>query len=189
MIDLHCHSNYSDGLLSPNELLAKAVQANIKLLALTDHDTLEGVKVLLQEGKQYPITIINGIELSVRWKKHVIHLLGLNINLEDNDFNDLLIEQNNRRIERAGQIAEKLHILGIKDAYEKACRIAGHSRIGRPHLAQVIVNEGFATDIQAAFKKYLKKVVLLTLIHFGYLWKKAYMPLLKPKVKQSLLTR
>lgn len=157
MIDLHCHSHFSDGALSPQALLEKALAANIQILALTDHDTVEGVRALRQiiENQDTPITLINGIELSTRWKKYDIHILGLNINTEEPRLIELLEQQNNNRIERAHQIGQRLGTLGVENAFEKARDIAGHERVGRPHFAQVLVNEGKASDMQAAFKRYL----------------------------------
>ncbi len=155
MIDLHCHSHFSDGLLSPTDLLAKAVQAEIRLLALTDHDTIDGLALLHVAARGQPITIINGTELSVAWKKHDIHILGLNIDIEAPCLHAFINRQNESRINRALQISEKMAACGIKDAYRKACEIAGHNRVGRPHFAQLFINEGFVSEMQTAFKRYL----------------------------------
>lgn len=157
MIDLHCHSYFSDGNLSPEELITRAVQANIQILALTDHDTVAGLQELHQAAVAQPIKIINGIELSTRWKKYDIHIIGLNIDPKNLQISNLINKQNESRIERAHQIAKKLKLFGINDAYEKASAIAGHSRVGRPHFAQLIINEGLAIDMKTAFKRYLTR--------------------------------
>lgn len=155
MIDLHCHSNFSDGLLSPSELLAKAIKSNIKILALTDHDTTAGLKTLREMAKTLPIEIINGIELSVSWKKYDIHIVGLNINPDNTLLQSLIERQNQNRIDRAVQIGKRMEACGISDAYTKACKIAGHERVGRPHFAQLCIDEGLVTDLQTAFKRFL----------------------------------
>ncbi|MGQ3891413.1 PHP domain-containing protein [Legionella sp. CNM-4043-24] len=155
MIDLHSHSNYSDGLLSPQELLNKATEAGLTMLALTDHDTVDGLQALQQADNPGGIRLINGIEISTRWKKSDIHVLGLGIDPDNQVLTDLLLAQNESRRNRAMLIAEKMQMLGVDDAYSKACELAGHDRIGRPHLAQIIVNEGKARDMQAAFKRFL----------------------------------
>ncbi len=155
MIDLHCHSHFSDGNLSPEELITKALQANIEILALTDHDTVEGLKKIHEAAGTHPIKIINGIEFSTRWKKYDIHILGLNIDPENSLITNLIKLQTESRTNRGQQIAEKLKLCGISDSYEKACLIAGHHRVGRPHFAKVIIHEGFAVDMQTAFKRYL----------------------------------
>ncbi|KTD41192.1 PHP domain-containing protein [Legionella parisiensis] len=154
MIDLHCHSNFSDGALSPTELIQKANNQEIRCLSLTDHDTVAGYTELLQAASSTSIKIINGIEFSVRWKKHELHILGYQIK-HTSDFLELIERQNQSRIARAQQMGEALASLGISDAYLKASEIAGHNRVGRPHFARLLVNEGKAHDLGAAFKRFL----------------------------------
>jgi predicted metal-dependent phosphoesterase TrpH len=155
MIDLHCHSYFSDGELSPGDLLSKAIDANISILALTDHDTIAGLSLFHEASKAHNVKTISGVELSVRWKKYDLHVLGLNINIGDSKLAQLLSQQNEARITRAHQIGECLAHHGILDAYKKASEIAGHERVGRPHFAQVLINEGVVGDMQAAFKRFL----------------------------------
>ena len=123
-------------------------------MSLTDHDTVAGYPELLQAAASTSIKIINGIELSTRWKKHDFHILGYQINHTD-DLRALIQRQVQSRIERAQQIGNALSLSGITDAYNKACELAGHERAARPHFAQVLVNEGKAKDLQSAFKQYL----------------------------------
>ena len=155
MIDLHCHSHFSDGQLSPFALLNKAMDARVKILALTDHDTTAGLLLLHQAARETDIKIINGIELSVRWKKYDIHIIGLNIQPEEIGLCRLIEQQNESRITRARQIGERLVACGIDDAFRKATELAGHDRIGRAHFAQILMNEGRAADMKTAFKRYL----------------------------------
>lgn len=155
MIDLHCHSQLSDGELTPVDLLKQALHANVKLFALTDHDTMAGLQELFEAAQNHPIKIISGIEVSVRWKKYDIHVLGLGIAMDDLCFNQFIAEQNQKRIQRGIDISNQLKRLGVTDAYEKACAIAGHERVGRPHFAELLVNAGLSKDKQAAFKHYL----------------------------------
>lgn len=157
MIDLHCHSNFSDGSLSPLNLLEKALELNIQILALTDHDTTAGLSALHEAARNHPIKIINGIEFSTRWKKYDIHILGLNINPESEALQALIAKQNESRINRALQIGELMALTGVNDAYDKACQVAGHKRVGRPHFAQVYINEGLTRDLQTAFKRFLAR--------------------------------
>lgn len=155
MIDLHCHSHFSDGALSPDALLDRALLAGIHMLALTDHDTTAGLELLQNAAQNTTIKIINGIELSTRWKKHDIHIIGLNINPDEEGLRAIIAQQNNSRIARAQQIATCLESFDVHDAYQKACDIAGHERVGRPHFAQILVNEGKVPDMQSAFKRFL----------------------------------
>ena len=154
MIDLHCHSYFSDGALSPTELIQKAQNQKIRCLSLTDHDTVAGYDELNRAASATSITIINGIELSTRWKKYDVHILGYQLN-HTPKLHELIHRQNQSRIDRAQSIGEALGGIGIVDAYAKACEIAGHNRVGRPHFAQVLINEERARDMKAAFKQYL----------------------------------
>ena len=108
MIDLHCHSHFSDGAFSPDALLQKAVLAGVRVLALTDHDTIAGLLPLQEAARDADITIINGIELSTRWKKHDIHILGLNIDPNNSDLSALIAQQNESRIARARAISKSV---------------------------------------------------------------------------------
>ena len=155
MIDLHCHSYFSDGELSPGALLNKALDARIKILALTDHDTTAGLLSLHEAARASDIKIIDGIEFSVRWKKYDIHILGLNINPDEPRLGALIAQQNENRVDRARQIAERLTNCGVDEAYRKATELAGHERIGRAHFAQILINERRAVDMKTAFKRFL----------------------------------
>ncbi|WP_133129672.1 PHP domain-containing protein [Legionella yabuuchiae] len=154
MIDLHCHSTYSDGTHVPEALIAMGVQAGLKCLALTDHDSMAGIPELISAAAGQ-LTIINGIELSTRWKKHELHIIGLNLPLDDPTFNAVIERQHKSRKNRALEISEKLASFGIKNAYEKACTIAGHEHVARPHFAKVLMDEGITTSIQNGFSRYL----------------------------------
>jgi 3',5'-nucleoside bisphosphate phosphatase len=155
MIDLHCHSHCSDGTLSPQALLERAIHSGVRVLALTDHDTIDGLHLLREAAIGCDIRVINGIELSTRWKKHDIHVIGLNINPNTPDLSVLIEKQNESRIARARQISACLALVGVQNAYEKACDISGHARVGRPHFAQVLMNEKRVSDMQEAFKRFL----------------------------------
>jgi len=157
MIDLHCHSLFSDGQHTPEVLIAKAKQAGLKALALTDHDSIEGLAPLQQANQSNDLTIISGIELSTRWKKYDIHILGYGFDAQSPVITELIIRQNESRIERARQMAECMRSLGVENAYDKACVVAGHLRVGRPHFAQVFVDEGMVKDRQMAFKRFLQR--------------------------------
>lgn len=155
--DLHCHSYFSDGILSPEELIEKALQAEVGLFALTDHDTMEGISLLRDAAIGRSIIVVSGIELSVRWKMHDIHVIGLNLDEHCPVLKGFLEKQNKSRIERGMKMAELLEGVGVERAFEKACKLAGHQRIGRPHLAQILINEGVVSDMTVAFKRYLGK--------------------------------
>jgi predicted metal-dependent phosphoesterase TrpH len=157
IVDLHCHSYFSDGLLAPDALLTKALDANIKVLALTDHDTLAGLTSLMQAARVHPIHIIPGLEWSVRWKTHDIHVLGLNIDPQNQHLLHCIQQQEERRIARAKQISVCLSKFGVANAYEKICERIGHACAGRPHFAQLLVEEGVVPDIKRGFQRFLAR--------------------------------
>lgn len=156
-VDLHCHSLYSDGALSPAALLNKALAAQVSCFALTDHDTMSGITELVDAAKNKPIRIMPGIELSVRWKLHDIHIVGLNLDIHHPLLTATIHKQHDARQLRAKQIAGLLETLGLADAFQKAQDIAGHDCIGRPHFAQALINAGKVPDMQTAFKRYLAR--------------------------------
>ena len=151
-IDLHCHTNLSDGVLTPDQLLDLAIERDIKMLSITDHDTLEAYG----EITSFPpsIEIITGIEFSSQWEKQGIHVVGLNVNLTCSDLNNVVLMQSKIRSDRAQKIAEQLHKLGFKDTLAGAKRFATN-QIGRPHFAQYLVEKGAVKDSKEAFRKYL----------------------------------
>lgn len=157
MIDLHCHSTFSDGLLTPAELIKLAQKNNLKTLALTDHDTIDGIMPLKESAKGQNIQIINGIEFSAKWKKYDIHILGLNIDIFSSVLKESILLNENLRKERAKNISQLLSKLGIKNSYDRVLEIAGHKNIGRPHFAQFLLEENLVSDFQEAFKKYLAR--------------------------------
>ncbi len=154
MIDFHCHSTFSDGLLTPEALVGRAVEASIKMLALTDHDTTLGLASLRAAALSSGLAIVNGIELSTRWKTHDIHVVGLQIDPEHKTLQACIEAQTQSRNIRAIAMG---HLLSpyVKDAYQKARALAGHERVSRPHFAEVLVKEGVVRDMATAFKRYL----------------------------------
>ena len=152
-IDLHTHTNFSDGKLSPDDLIQRAVSNGIDILSITDHDT---VNAYYQLGKiDAPITLIPGIEFSTFWNKIGIHIVGLNVDLDSDALKEAIAHQHQARRARSEAISERLEKLGVKDAFTGAQQIAGNDNIGRPHFAQHLVNTGAATSINHAFEKFL----------------------------------
>ncbi len=157
IVDLHCHSHYSDGTLSPHALIEQAIAHKVKLLALTDHDTCAGIQALKQASLTHAslIKVLPGIEFSVRWKKLDIHLVGLNIDVAHDKLSFYVMQQQEARLKRAHKIAESLEHLGISNAFAKVVAIAQNASIGRPHFAQLLINEKKVNHAKAAFKQYL----------------------------------
>ena len=157
MIDLHTHSTASDGTLSPAELVAHAAQSGITVLALTDHDTVAGVAEAEAAGKEHGVTIIPGIEISVAWEPGEFHLLGLGIDIQNDEIQKVIrFSQEQRRI-RNEVMSGLFKSAGFPFEMRRLLQIAGNAVIGRPHFAQYLVELKKAKNIQDAFHKYLAK--------------------------------
>lgn len=155
--DLHCHSTASDGTLSPQALLSRAQERNIEVLALTDHDTLNGVQRLRSEGVPDSIKLIPGLELTANWRKRILHIVGLGVDPDSIALNEYLSGLESLRQQRADRICERMVKAGAPaDALSNTVReIARGSVVGRPHIAKALVKIGFVNSEQAAFKSYL----------------------------------
>ncbi|PID66790.1 MAG: phosphatase [Gammaproteobacteria bacterium] len=154
-IDLHTHSNASDGVLSAKELLERAVNNNIDLLAITDHDTVSGYRSVQARAGQLGINLITGVELSTVWSGLGVHIVGLNFDPNHQAITTLLDNQRTARKKRCEQILQRLTNLGLPLTLEELQANVGSATIGRPHIAQLMVDKGYAGNTRQAFKKYL----------------------------------
>lgn len=150
------HSTASDGALSPTELVARAAEASIRYLALTDHDTLAGLKEARAEADRQGIRFIPGVELTCRWHKRTLHLLGLGIDPEYEGWREYETHLQQLREQRAETIAVKLRgKRAPEDILERARAHAGSGQIGRPHFARALVEAGVVSSENEAFDRYL----------------------------------
>jgi 3',5'-nucleoside bisphosphate phosphatase len=155
LIDLHSHTNESDGSVSPSELIDIARQGQVGVLAITDHDTFAGYDLAQSIAKNMGIDLICGIELSARLQGHSSHLLGYFINTADLcAFRDWIRELRSSRRDRNVRLASRLRELGIDLTLEEA-EARGRAVTGRPHFAEVLVQKGYAASLKEAFDKYL----------------------------------
>ncbi|MFC1500958.1 PHP domain-containing protein [Elusimicrobiota bacterium] len=157
-IDLHVHTNYSDGSLSPQEVVRLAKKLKISAISITDHDTVEGIPSALEEGEKLNVEIVPGIELSAELNAEEtseMHILGYYIDWKNKKFNDSLKKLKQYREERAQKILKKLGNLGINLDMEDVKKIAGEGVVGRLHFAKAIVEAGAAKSIHEVFQKYL----------------------------------
>jgi len=154
-IDLHTHSNMSDGTLSPTELVQRAHNKRVKTLALTDHDSTNGLLEARKAAQPLGINLIDGVEVSVTWEKKTIHIVGLNIDPSYEPLKKGLLKLQNTRRERAQQIGVRLKKIGIPDAYEASKTMAGEGMITRTHFARYILQMDRASSMQNAFDRYL----------------------------------
>jgi len=157
-IDLHCHSTVSDGVLTPAQLVERAYQRGVNVLALTDHDDVAGVNEASRVAVEKNIIFINGVEISVTWRGRTIHILGLNVDPDHKPLLDGLEAIRDGRTQRARNIATELDKIGIHGSFEGAFAYVGErGLIGRTHFARFLIEKGYAKDMKAVFKKYLVK--------------------------------
>jgi 3',5'-nucleoside bisphosphate phosphatase len=159
-IDLHIHSNASDGTLSPEEIICKALEIGLKALSITDHDTVEGAREALKIGIPNHIRFMPGVEISTAFPTNSgyhgsCHILGYGIRLNDFRLNDILSILQNARKNRNPEIINRLNALDIPITLDDIPGGSIEKRIGRPHIAQAMVERGFAGSISDAFDKYL----------------------------------
>ena len=155
--DLHSHSLASDGALSPEDLIARAIAQGVDVLALTDHDGTEGILAAQQAAKNTDLTLIAGVEISVTWGGGTVHIVGLNIDIENATLQQGLMTMRSFRVDRAQKMAERLEKAGITGALEGARKYASDVMLGRLHFAQFLVEQGHANDISDVFKRFLVK--------------------------------
>ena len=154
--DLHSHSTYSDGLLTPDAVVRRAAVRGVDFFALTDHDETAGLAEARAAAQDAGITLVPGAELSVSWESHTLHILGLNIDEANADLDAGLASIRSGRDGRAHRIAECLEEAGIEGAYEGARRYVTSDRlISRTHFARHLVEAGYARDTKDVFKRYL----------------------------------
>ena len=156
-IDLHCHSTISDGLYSPEELVAYAHEQGVKVLALTDHDDMGGLSRARRAAEQHGMQFINGVEISVTWKKRTLHIVGLKVNPDYEPLKAALDAVKQGRLDRAKLMAEGLEKVGIEGSFEGAQAIADNSIMTRSHFARFLVEAGYVKDVKTVFKKFLVK--------------------------------
>lgn len=175
-VDLHVHTNCSDGTLSPEEVVKEAFDKNIGVIAITDHDNVSGIARAKEEAKKYDIKVIPGIECSTACDTGTLHILGYNI-----DYNNALIKrfiskcQDNRR-DRIIKIIHKLNELGFNISVNEVETIANNGTIGRPHIARAMLEKGYVSSIKDSFEKYLKK------------GRPAYVPKINPSIEEVIST-
>lgn len=155
-VDLHLHTNQSDGRLTPAELIALVAARGLKVVAVTDHDITDGLESAMAAAVAHPqLTIIPGVELSTDIPGNEVHILGYYIRYEDLSFQATLARFRDDRVGRAQEMVRRLAEMGMPLEWEQVREIAGEGAIGRPHIAQALIEKGYVTGRQEAFDKYL----------------------------------
>jgi len=156
MVDLHLHTTASDGRLSPTELIHLLASQGLKQVAISDHDTTEGLTEAFAAVEEFPdMRIIPAIELSTDIPGDEVHMLGYFLRHEDEELQKILREFRMGRLERGRMMVEKLATLGINIEWERVQEIAGEGSVGRPHIALAMVEKGYCKEPKDAFPEYL----------------------------------
>lgn len=159
LFDLHSHTTASDGTLTPEALVARAVEMRVGVLAITDHDTVAGIAPAQQAitALGLALRLIPGVEISTLWEHHDIHIVGLGLQPQHPALTAFLAAQKERRWQRAQEISARLERARIPGALEGAQRLAGDGEITRGHFARFLVEQGKAANVAQVFKSYLAK--------------------------------
>ena len=156
VVDLHLHTTASDGRLTPTELINLVASKGLKAIAVTDHDSTEGLAEALEAAKAYPeLKVIPGIELSTDIPGDEIHILAYFINYHEQGVQETLQKFRVGRMGRAKGMVEKLREMGIDIEWQRVQEIAGDGTLGRPHIARAMVEKGYIAQPQEAFSKYI----------------------------------
>jgi len=154
--DLHIHSYFSDGSYSPQDILVHAQNNGLAAVALTDHDTVEGVPPLQALSAEYGIEVIPGIEFSTEFAGRDIHILGYFLDINNAELQERIIKFQQARKERVEKMVEKLLEMGVNNiTAADACALTKSGSVGRPHLAILLKQRGWVKDNEEAFAKYL----------------------------------
>jgi predicted metal-dependent phosphoesterase TrpH len=153
-VDLHSHSHFSDGTLSPADLVARAIDRGLTALSITDHDSLDAL-LPARAAAGRSLELVPGIELSSARAGMELHILGYFVDASHEPLRERLLGFREERIGRARAMVERLHQLGVVIDFEHVLVVAGPGVIGRPHIAQVLMKDGHAVGMDDAFKRFL----------------------------------
>jgi predicted metal-dependent phosphoesterase TrpH len=157
LIDLHSHSNCSDGSATPAELIRLAASAGARAVAITDHDTIDGLREGRSAAEEAGIEFVAGVEISADFQPGTMHILGYCFDPSSKELNHALEKLRLARRERNPQIAARLQGLGLDINYEEVASLAGNEVVGRPHFASLMVTKGYVKSIKEAFDRFLAK--------------------------------
>lgn len=152
-IDLHIHTTASDGSYTPEEVVEHAKELGLTGIAITDHDTMDGVEAAMQRGRELEVEVVPGIELNTDYQDIEVHMLGYYLDYKAPAFQAELVHLREARVNRMREMVQKLNDQGVKISYDRVREIAGEGSIGRPHLAKAIIEAGYAKDWDQVFTR------------------------------------
>jgi 3',5'-nucleoside bisphosphate phosphatase len=156
-IDLHAHTLFSDGTLTPHELVARALDKGLHVLGITDHDTVEGIPCALAAAEGTPLRVVPGIELSTDLNGEELHILGYFIDPHHDHLLRRLDRFRQQRLDRARSMVSRLEDLGLPLSWERVLDLAGQGVVGRPHIARALQEAGYVDSLREAFDTYLSR--------------------------------
>jgi len=155
-VDLHIHSTASDGRLTPEDVVRLAAKKGLSVIAITDHDSVEGIAAALVAAEPFPsLTVIPGLEINTDIANGEVHILGYFIDYENEELKHTLETLRRSREIRARKMIAKLRKLGVEVQWQRVQKLAGGGSIGRPHIAQAMSERGYVSSLQEAFTKYI----------------------------------
>ena len=155
-VDLHLHTTFSDGRLSPTQLVSLLVERGIKVAAITDHDSTEGLTEAFKAKEAFPeLTLIPGVELSAEAPGTEIHILGYFIDWGSVEFQNTLAQFRKDRVGRGKAMVDRLAELGMPVEWDRVLQLSDGGAVGRPHIAWALIEKGYVTDFKKAFDLYL----------------------------------
>jgi len=155
-VDLHCHSTASDGALSPGDVVRRAASLGVEMLALTDHDQLEGLREAHEAARATGIVLVDGVEISVSWRGVTLHVVGLGVDARNPALSAGLERVRSGRLQRAREMGESLERSGISGSFEGALALAENpAMVSRTHFARYLTHCGRVAGIKEAFRRYL----------------------------------
>jgi len=155
LIDLHTHTTCSDGAVTPTQLVELAAAAQLAAVAITDHDTVAGLRSAAETGERLGVEVVSGVEISATWDSGTLHMLGYLFDPECPKLASALDEQRAARDRRNPLILEKLKALGFELTADEVALRAGGEVVGRPHIAQAMVARGYCCNVKEAFDRFL----------------------------------
>lgn len=156
--DLHVHTNHSDGIFSPKEVVDMAVMQDLQGIAITDHDNVTGIEIAINYSKKYDnFTVIPGIEISCVHNDEEVHLLGYFIDYKDSRIINLTEKLKSSRLSRGIKMVENINKLGLDLSIEDVKKFSGENYIGRPHIARAMIEKRYVKTLSEAFDKYLDR--------------------------------
>jgi len=167
-VDLHLHTTASDGSLSPGQVVELAANLGLNAIAISDHDTVEGIQEALAFAERLDARVIPAVELSSRYNSRDIHILGFFIDYKSRVLDKALSSLRKARIERAEKIVVCLQGEGLDITFEEVLEVAGGASVGRPHIARALLKNNQVSRISEAFVKYLKRGSLCYIDKFVY---------------------